>query len=234
MRPAFTYAVLLGCGSVACSGISPYTASNSTKMAQAAGFAGAAAVAQVIESAVEARARNNAPVTHSSTALRATPQCDNDGQYVCVTVTRWPSSNDVSAPPPSEPEITRDQARDYVLAYVNGVRKLNAFGPLVRDPAMDAFAQAGSDQVSLDHLPSQHMIDHAGEIDAHYAELQGSPDGSLAEPLQEQIGAILLRWMEEAPEGPHRSTLTRPEWRRIGIGVATLNGRMYFTVDLSL
>jgi len=233
MRPAFGCAVLLGCCSVACAGAASYTASNSTKMAEAAGFAGAAAVAQVVASAMEARARSNAPVTHSSTGLRATPQCDNDGQYACVTVTRWPSSDEVAAPPPSDPQMTRDQARDYVLAYVNGVRELNTLGPLVRDPAMDAFAQAGSEQLSLDHHPAQHMLDHAGEIDAHHAEVQGSPDGSLTEPLQEQIGAILLRWMEEASEGSHRSTLTRSEWRKIGIGVATLNGRMYFTVDLS-
>jgi len=68
-----------------------------------------------------------------------TPQCNNEGQYGCVSVSSSPISPD--AP---EAELNDDEARDYVLGYVNGVRKLNGNRASVRDEALDAFAQQGA------------------------------------------------------------------------------------------
>jgi uncharacterized protein YkwD len=129
--------------------------------------------------------------------------------------------------------MTEDEARAYVLAYINGVRRLNGVPPLVRDLAVDAFAQAGSEELSRDHQPNQHMFEHNGEMNGSHAEVQGPPEGSLAGPLQDRIGEILLRWMGEEPEGSHRAILMRPEWRKIGVGIVTSDGRVYFTSDFS-
>jgi uncharacterized protein YkwD len=210
----------LGCGA-------GLNASNGTKMGEALAFAAVAGAAQVAQSVAEQHARNNAPIAHAG-GVAVTPQCDNESQYGCLSV----SGNPTAAQAP-EPELDDDEARDYVLGYVNGVRKLNALGPLVRDEPLDAFAQAGSEELAQDHEQNQHMTDHGKELRAVSAELQGSPDGASAGVLQDQIAGSLLRWMGEGPGGMHHDTLLRPEWRKVGVGIARSGGRMFFTVDFS-
>ena len=168
--------VCIGCGP----GAYYYPTSNSAKVGEALAFAAAAGALQVAQAAAEQNARNNAPVTHASMPVAVTPGCDNEGQYGCLSVTPSPSSGDVP-----EAEMSDDDAREYVLGYLNGVRKLNDDGPLVRDPALDAFAQAGSDELARDHRSNRHMAEHARELAAASAEIQGSPDGSPPGPLQE-------------------------------------------------
>jgi len=226
VRLAFPSAVGLACACLACGGaVAP---SNGAKMGEALAFAAVAGAVQVVQSAAEQRARNNAPVTHASTGVNVSPQCDNEEQYGCVSVTASPSARD--AP---EHEMDPDEAREYVLGYVNGVRKLHGVAPVVRDESVDAFAQAGSEELAQDHRPNQHMLQHARELQAGSTELQGSPDGSLAAPLQDQIAESLLRWMGEGPGGMHHDAILRPEWRKLGVGIVNRAGRMYFTVDFS-
>jgi uncharacterized protein YkwD len=230
MQRAFATAVLAALGQLGCAATTPpYAASNATKMTEAAAFAGAAAVAQVVESAMEARARNNAPTSHS-TGVRVTQQCDNAGQYPCLSVE--PSSGS-AAQAPAESEMTDEEARGYVLDFLNSVRKLNGAGALVRDPAVDLFAQAGSEQLSRDRAPGQHMIDHGSELGADHAEAQASPPGTSEKLLQDRLGEILVQWMNEKPDGPHRGTIMRPEWRRVGVGIVSRDGRTCFTIDFS-
>lgn len=231
VRLAPPCAALLAWVSVACGAGATLNQSNGAKMGEALAFAGAAVVAQVAQSAAEARARNNASVTHSSTGASITPQCDNDGQYSCVTVT--PPERADEAPRPPAPDMDEDEAREYVLGYVNGVRRLNAAGPVVRDEAVGAFAQAGSEELAADHRPGQHLADHARELAAVHAEVQGSPDGLPAGSLQDRIAEVLLRWMSEGPGGMHHDVLVRPGWRKMGVGLVTRQGRIYFTVDFS-
>jgi uncharacterized protein YkwD len=229
MRRAFLYASLLACAGLGCgAGVYP---SNGVKMGEALAFVSAAAAAQVAESIAEQNARRNAPV-HSSAGVNVTPQCDNDGQYPCVNVTVSPSTGDPPAFPP-DPAMDYEEARDYVLGYVNGVRKLNGVGPLVRDESLDAFAQAGSDELAQDHRPNQHMALHASELHTATAEVQGAPDGSPPGLLQDRIGEILLRMTGEGPGGVHHDAMLRPEWRKLGVGIASPDGRVYFTVDLA-
>ena len=225
MRFAFPLAVVLSCGPLACA--AGLNASNGTKMGEALAFAAVAGAAQVAQAVAEQHARNSAPIARAG-GVGVTPQCNNEGQYGCVSVSSSPMIPD--AP---EAELNDDEARDYVLGYVNGVRKLNGIGPVVRDEALDAFAQAGSDELAQDHKQNQHMTAHAPELHASSAEVQGSPDGASAGPLQDQIAGSLLRWMGEGPGGMHHDTLLRPEWRKVGVGIVRTGGRLYFTVDFS-
>ena len=228
---ALAVAALLASGPLGCAATTPpYAASNATKMTEAAAFAGAAAVAQVVESAMEARARNNAPTSHSASGLRVTRQCDNEGLYPCLSVEPVPGA---APPPAADPEMSDEEARAYVLDFINSVRRLNAIAPLVRDPSVDGFAQDGSQQLARDHRPNQHMTDHAVELGGDHAEVQASPEASSAQPLQERLGAILVQWVEEKADGPHRATLMRPDFRKVGVGIVTRDGHTYFTVDLS-
>jgi uncharacterized protein YkwD len=179
---------------------------------------------------MEARARNNAPVSHSSTGMRVTRQCDNEGQYPCLSVE---PSEGAAPPPPPDPEMTDEEARGYVLSFINSVRKLNSLSLLARDPAVDGFAQEGTEEWSRDHRPNQHMAEHGTELRAQHAEAQDAGDGASGRPLQDRLGEILVRWVEEKPDGPHRATLMAPGWRKIGVGIVTRDGRTYFTVDFS-
>jgi uncharacterized protein YkwD len=225
MRFASLFPVAIACASLACgAGLGQ---SNGAKMGEALAFAAVAGAAQVAQSVAEQHARNSAPVTHAG-GVGVTPQCNNEGQYGCVSVASSPTPAELP-----EAELSDDEARDYVLGYVNGVRKLNGIGPVERDEALDAFAQAGSDELAQDHKQNQHMTVHAQELHATSAELQGSPDGASAGTLQDQIAGSLLRWMGEGAGGQHHDVLLRAEWHKLGVGIVKNGGRLYFTVDFS-
>jgi uncharacterized protein YkwD len=215
----------LACSALAC--VPPATASNGTKMGEALAFAAVAGAAQVAESIAEQHARQTAPVAKAG-GVALTQACDNEGQYACVSAAPAPGANEAPPPPMSE-----DEAHDYVLGYVNGVRKLNGLPPLVRDPALDGFAQAGSEQLAQDHRAGQHLADHSQEKHAASAEVQGAADGEPAGPLQDQLAQVLLRMTGEGAGGMHHDVLLRPEWRQLGAGIATRGGRLYFTIDFT-
>lgn len=223
MRIGALYILGFACACSACAAAIPQ--SNGAKLGTALAFAATAGAMQVAQAAMEQHARNSAPVGHSG--LSVTPHCDNDDQYACTTVSVAPSG------PSPEPEMTLEDARDYVLGYVNGVRKLNGVAPIARDSMLDAFAQAGSDELAQDHLPKQHIIQHAREIGVRSAEIQGPSDGSRPGSLQDQIADVLLDSMREGPGGPRHDTLLRPEWQKLGVGIAQEGGKTYFTADFS-
>jgi uncharacterized protein YkwD len=220
-------ACALACAGAAC--VAPGAGqSNSAKMGEALAFAAAAGVAQVAESVAEQNARNNAPVRHAS-GLGVSPTCDNEGQYACVSAR--PAGSPPSTP---EQEMTTADARDYVLGYVNGVRKLNQVPPVERTTALDDFAQAASEELAQDHRPGLHWSEHAQELGTRSAEVQGSPAGEAPGNLQDQLAAVLLQMTGEGPGGMHHDVLLRPEWHKLGVGIAQGDDRRtYFTVDFS-
>jgi uncharacterized protein YkwD len=226
VRSALLCAVLVASASLGCG--AGLASSNGAKLGEALAFAATAGAMQVAQAVAEQNARNSAPVAPSSIGVGVSPNCDNDGQYGCLSVAASTSAGDAT-----EPQMSDDEARDYVLGYLNGVRKLNAVGPLVHDRELDAFAQAGSDELSRDHRPNQHMVEHAHDLLARSAEVQGSPDGSGSGVLQDQIAAVLLHSTGEGPGGMHHDVMLRPEWRKLGVGIVIRGGRTYFTVDFS-
>jgi hypothetical protein len=205
----------------------PPNAPNSTKLGEAAGFAAAAGVAQVVEAIAEERARNDAPVTHAGG--RVSSSCDtSNGQYACVSV-----SDGTEAERPPESEMTDEQARDYVRDYINGVRKLNGAPALVRDARLDSFAQDGSEELAVDHQPGLHLAAHASELGRRAVEVQGKPDGTAGTMVQDVLGAVLVASMDEAPGGARREKLLGTGWKKLGVGIARQGGRMYVTIDFS-
>ncbi len=205
----------------------PANAPNSTKMAQAAGFAAVAGAMQIAQTLAEERARNDAPVTHAGG--RTSAACDaSDGQYACASV-----AIGATDPRPPEVEMTDEQARDYVRDYVTAVRKLNGLGPVARDQQLDAFAQDGSLELASDHQPGLHLAAHAAALRARTVELQGDPLGAPPAMMQEVLGAILMAAMDEAPGGPRREKLLGRAWSRVGVGIVRLGGRTYVTIDVS-
>jgi len=223
MRMRVLCVLALGGACAACAAAIPQ--SNGAKLGEALAFAAAAGAMQVAQAAMEQHARSTAPVAHSGLAV--SPHCDNDDQYACTSVSV------ASSGPPPEPEMTVEDAREYVLGYVNGVRKLNGAAPIARDSMLDTFAQAGSEELVRDHLPKQHFIQHAPGLGVRSAEIQGPSDGTRPGTLQDQIAEILVEAMREGPGGPRHDTLLRAEWQRLGVGIAQEGGRTYFTADFS-
>ena len=197
-------------------------------LAMAGVFVATAAAVQVANSVAEENARRNTPVTHASPMVST--QCDNDGQYGCVSVQAAgdpPPSADGASP---APETSEADARDFVLRYLNGVRRLNGVAPLARDGALDAFAQAGSDELAVDHRPGAHL--HAN-ADGAGAEVQGPPEGSDGGGVQDRVGEALLRFMNEGPGGADHDAVLGPQWRRLGVGLVNLGGRTFLTIDFA-
>ena len=210
--------VCVGCGGAGASG---------ANLAMAGVWVATAAAVQVAQSVAEENARRNAPVTHASVPVST--QCDNDGQYGCVSLQPGAASA-ASSDDPAAAATSEGDARDFVLRYVNGVRRLNGSPPLVRDGALDAFAQAKSEELAIDHQPGAHLRAHA---DAAEAEVQGSPALFGAGGPQDSIGGALLRFMNEGPGGADHDALLAPQWRTMGVGLVNLDGRAYLTIDFS-
>jgi uncharacterized protein YkwD len=200
-------------------------ASNGAKMGEALAFATVAAATQIALDAAESKARSRAAL--QSSTVQVTPQCDNQGDYACVSIAAG------AARPPDVPEheMSLDEAHDYVLGYVNGIRKLNHVAPVVRDAGLEAFALEGSEQLAQDHRQNQHMMSHAPDLAGRSTELQGSPEGIAPRPLEDQLGEVLVRWVGEGPGGIHHDAMLRPEWHKLGVGIVPRDGRTYFTVD---
>ena len=219
---AMRLASVLACATLGCV---PPPQSNGAKMGEALAFAAAAGVAQIAESVAEQNARNNAPVTHATYGVSA--QCGDQGSYACVTVT--PPSP--SAAPAAD--MTDADARDYVLGYVNGIRKLNGAPRVERDDDLDAFAQAGSEQLAIDHRQGLHWAEHAPDLKTRSGEVQGSPDGIAPGPLEDQLAFVMLGMTNEGSGGMHHDVLLRREWRKLGVGLFQRAGRTYLTVDFT-
>jgi uncharacterized protein YkwD len=200
--------------------------SNNVKMGEALSFAAVAGAVQVAESEAERQARNQRPIAHAS-GVNVTPGCDDQDQYACATIASSP------APRPPEREMTDDEARDYVLGYVNGVRKLNGQPPVAHDDALDKFARDGSEQLATEHRTGQHLADHPRDFHVPVGEVQGAPAGAPPGPLQDRLGEALLQMMNEGAGGMHHDVLLRPEWRKLGVGVVERADRLYLTMDFS-
>jgi len=213
------FATLAGCGG---------GNGNDVKLGQALAFATVAAVAQVAQAEAEARARKAAAGPPSG-GVQVTAQCDNEDQYACISISAG------AARPPDLPdhEMTAEEAHEYVLGYVNGIRKLSHLPPMVRDPKLDAFALAASFELAQDHRQNQHIIEHAKDLGGRSTELQASPDGITPGPLQDQIGSTLVHWIAEGTGGMHHDAIVNPEWHKLGAGLVSVEGRTYFTIDFA-
>jgi uncharacterized protein YkwD len=222
MRLAAAFSVLTALA--ACGGGN----ANDAKLGEALAFATVAAVAQVAQAEAEARARK-AAAAQSAATVHVTPQCDNEDQYACISISAG------AARPPDLPdrEMTAEEAHEYVLGYVNGIRKLSRLAPMVRDPKLDAFALAGSMELAQDHRQNQHIIEHARDLGGRSTEIQASPEGITPGPLEDQIGSTLVHWVAEGAGGMHHDAIVNPEWHKLGAGLVSVEGRTYLTIDFA-
>ena len=194
-------------------------------------MAGSAAVAQVVVSAMEAHARNNAPVGHSSTGLRATPDCDNEGQYPCVSVSGVPSPAD--PPRAADPEMNSEEARSYVLDYINAVRR-NPWRRRAGSRSLGRRGGAGRERSGSSGPPDRPARDRParpGRRDPRRARdvPRGAAPAPAAGPARVHPAAVDRREAGgAAPRDAHARRLAEDRCR-----IVTRDGRTHFTVDFA-
>ncbi len=157
-----------------------------------------------------------------------------------TTTTRW-------VEPPEPPDRAADPLPDDALVRYN-VERLNAYrrqagiAPLKYDAAISAFATDGSKQLAKDHQAHAHFRQKAGDAKAlgsHSAENQGDWNGvpKLADdPIEsgkKQIDWMLDLMFKEGPGGGHHDNMLNPKFKRVGIGLVTVSGKLYLTNDFS-
>jgi uncharacterized protein YkwD len=132
-------------------------------------------------------------------------------------------------PPPAPGPTAGASGAQYNLARVNAYRTQAGLPALTIDPALSAFAEAGSQQLSMDHQPHGHFREQGqGDPNGVY---QLDPDPT--KNLQKQIDQMLQLMIGEGPGGGHYDNIMNPAFRRIGIGLLSQNGQLYMTNDFS-
>lgn len=137
----------------------------------------------------------------------------------------------------------------YNLDVVNFYRATKGIAALKLDTQLNTFAQAGSVQLAKDHIPHKHFSSAGTTIfslgfKTMAAENQGDPNGwpvlnakdaSLNEKAQ--IDAIQKAMFAEGPgtgaAHGHYTNMMNAKYKRIGVGLYTVAGKLYLTNDFS-
>jgi Cysteine-rich secretory protein family len=141
------------------------------------------------------------------------------------------------------------------LDVVNMYRATLNVPPLVLDHELCAFALAGSQELSMDHMPHQHIIDAINDntlmqdgFGSEVAENQGNADGWMRLALDpttnetDQVNATLQYMFNEGPpddggdaggEHDHYVNMMNPVYTRLGVGLLEVGGLLYLTNDFS-
>ena len=166
----------------------------------------------------------------------------------CAADTGDDEEDDSVAETEAEALTTFSPAQKHNLHVINQYRAKKNLVPLRLSPRLSQFAHAGSVELSNDHIPHKHFID-AGQslfqkgFKASAGENQGDPHGwpkLSADPAAnktEQIDQIQKAMFDEGP-GPgekhgHYRNMMNPKFRRVGIGLLEVNGKLYLTNDFS-
>jgi hypothetical protein len=154
---------------------------------------------------------------------------------------------------PDDQPYTQFQVQN--LDVVNMYRATLNVPPLVLDHELCAFALAGSQELSMDHMPHQHIIDAINDntimqdgFGSELAENQGNPDGWMRLALDpttnetDQVNATLLYMFDEGPpddggdaggDHEHYVNMMNPVYTRLGVGLLEVGGLLYLTNDFS-
>ncbi len=149
-----------------------------------------------------------------------------------------------------------DQFQQHNLDVVNMYRAMLSAAPLTLDAQLNAFALAGAQELSQDHMPHQHFItvsmtdNGQGLFTGGYGfktqagENQGDPNGwtvlSQTDPVMnelQQIDAIQLAMFNEGPgtgeAHGHYENIVNTNFKRLGVGLLEVNNKLYLCNDFS-
>jgi hypothetical protein len=163
-----------------------------------------------------------------------------DGSVRKTTITKRTVPAPAPAARPADPYPSDPLVR-YNVDRVNAYRAQGGVPPLLYDARISAFAIAGSQRLSRDHVPHANFAEsaQAQHFGSRSAENQGDPrgvptmDADAWRNAQKQVDIMLKLMMDEGPGGGHYDNIMNPKMRRIGIGNVYASGRFYLTNDFS-
>lgn len=145
-----------------------------------------------------------------------------------------------------------DQFQQHNLDVVNMYRAMGGVPPLKLDTQLSAFALAGSQELSMDHMPHQHFINASNDgtlwtsgFVSQAGENQGDPNGwpmASTDPTtneMEQIDQIIKAMYDEGPgtgeaHGHYNNIMNvSGNYTRLGVGLLEVSGMLYLTNDFS-
>ena len=125
-----------------------------------------------------------------------------------------------------------DDARRYNLERINALRGQKGRTALRLDDKLNAFAQAGSIELSQDHRAHANFSTNYATCGCDVqAENQGDPNGWTVAPIHDQIDQILALMMSEGPGGGHYENILGAQSTRLGVGIVNPGAQLYFTND---
>jgi uncharacterized protein YkwD len=131
---------------------------------------------------------------------------------------------------------------------INGSRTQAGLKSYVLDATLSAFALAGSQELSMDHMPHQHFMNAsangtlftpASGFRSSAGENQGDPNGwgqASTDPTTNeltQIDQIMAAMFAEGPSGGHYQNMMSTTFTRVGVGLLEVGGKLYLTNDFS-
>ncbi len=166
-----------------------------------------------------------------------------DGSTKKTTITVTKRTVEAPAPPPRPADPFPADARvRHNVERVNAYRAQKGLEPLLYDAKISAFARAGSERLAKDHVAHAHFAANAKGapgFGSRTAENQGDPNGVPAMDAdavtsgKKQIDVMLKLMMDEGPGGGHHDNMMNPRYRRIGVGLVDVGGKLYMTNDFS-
>ena len=163
-----------------------------------------------------------------------------DGSIRKTTITKRTVPAPTPAARPADP-WPADPIVRYNVDQVNAYRARGGLPPLLYDGRLSAFATTGSQRLARDHVAHANFAENAAaqRFGSRSAENQGDPggvppmDADRWRSAQKQVDIMLKLMMDEGPGGGHYDNMMSPKLRRIGVGIAVVDGRFYMTNDFS-
>jgi uncharacterized protein YkwD len=140
--------------------------------------------------------------------------------------------------------------RQHNLDVVNKYRTMGNLPPLALDGQLSAFALAGSQELSMDHIPHQHFANAIADgsvwsngFRTQAGENQGDPNGwrvLSSDPTSNELSQIDDIQQSMYAEGPgtgaahgHYNNIMSTTFKRVGVGLLEVSGMLYLTNDFS-
>jgi hypothetical protein len=149
----------------------------------------------------------------------------------------------------SEAITTFSSFQRHNLATINAYRARKGLVALKLSAALCSFAHAGSVQLSHDHSPHAHFIAAGSSLfnrgfKLSAGENQGDPHGwpvlvanDVTKNRNAQIDDIQRAMFAEGPGAGHAHghymNMMNPKFRRVGVGLVDVGGKLYLTNDFS-
>jgi uncharacterized protein YkwD len=166
-----------------------------------------------------------------------------DGSTRKTTITTTKRTVEAPPPPPRPADPwPGDPLVKYNVDRINAFRAQHGLAPLLYDASISAFAKKGSERLASDHAPHANFHDNAQGapgFGSRSAENQGDPGGvPTMDPDpgangRKQIDVMMKLMIDEGPGGGHHDNMLNPRFRRVGVGLVYVGGKLYLTNDFS-